>query len=288
MIPSFVARVDRPDRGGDWVEHLRERREATERAVARLGLDRRDGDSAPSVELTHVDGAEEDLLARLAVRVGGRPEAEIRSRIARARPDRARGADRRARRRAPQPPPPPGPRLGGGPLPVRDRLRLRRLPRPAAPPDAHLPVAAPRARARRRGPRGGPRGRASAASTSAALELSRGEFDRLEAAGLAEAAPYALCLGYRIRYVLDLNAREAMHLCELRSGREGHPTYRAVAQAMHERIAEVHPAVAAAMSHVDSTTEPRLERILSEIRTHRKRIAAAQASDAPPGVSTLG
>jgi thymidylate synthase ThyX len=121
-----------------------------------------------------------------------------------------------------------------------------------------------------------------------ALELSHGEFDRLEAAGLPEAAPYALCLGYRIRYVLDLNAREAMHLCELRSGREGHPTYRAVAQAMHERIAAVHPAVAAAMTHVDSTTEPRLERILSEIRTHRKRLAAETAGDSPPGVSTLG
>ena len=67
------------------------------------------------------------------------------------------------------------------------------------------------------------------------------EFARLEAAGMPEAAPYALCLGYRIRYVLDMNAREAMHVCELRSGREGHPTYRAVAQAMHERISAVHP-----------------------------------------------
>jgi hypothetical protein len=57
---------------------------------------------------------------------------------------------------------------------------------------------------------------------------------------------------------------------------------------MHERISQVHPAIGAAMAHVDSTTEPRLERILSEIRTHRKRIAASQASDAPPGVSTLG
>ena len=45
VIPSFVARVDRPDRGGDWVAHLRERREAAERAVARLGLDRREGDA---------------------------------------------------------------------------------------------------------------------------------------------------------------------------------------------------------------------------------------------------
>ena len=74
--------------------------------------------------------------------------------------------------------------------------------------------------------------------------------------------------------MLDLNAREAMHLIELRSGREGHPTYRAVAQAMHERIASVHPNIAEAMSHVDSTTEPRLERIMSEIRTHRKRAEA--------------
>jgi hypothetical protein len=68
-----------------------------------------------------------------------------------------------------------------------------------------------------------------------------------------------------------------MHLCELRSGREGHPTYRAVAQAMHERIAAVHPNVAAAMSHVDTSSEPRLERIMSEIRSHRRRVAAAAA-----------
>ena len=89
------------------------------------------------------------------------------------------------------------------------------------------------------------------------------------------AAPYALCLGYRIRYILDLNAREAMQLIELRSGREGHPSYRAVAHEMHSQIAEVHPAVADAMTHVDRDTEPRLERILSELRTHHARSARA-------------
>ena len=96
-----------------------------------------------------------------------------------------------------------------------------------------------------------------------ALEASRTEFERLESLGMTDAAPYALCLGYRIRYVLDLNAREAMHLCELRSGREGHPTYRAVAQAMHERIASVHPAIAAGMKHVDSIdrTAPRADHV---------------------------
>jgi hypothetical protein len=60
---------------------------------------------------------------------------------------------------------------------------------------------------------------------------------------------------------------------------------------MHERIASVHPAIAAAMTHLDSSMEPRLERIMSEIRTHRKLISAELGpapSDAPPGVSALG
>ena len=107
----------------------------------------------------------------------------------------------------------------------------------------------------------------------------------------AEAAPYALCLGYRIRYVLDLNAREAMHLIELRSGREGHPTYRAVAQAMHERIAAVHPAIARG-------DDPRrlLHRAAPGADHERdphppqagRRRAGAGALRRPPGVSALG
>jgi hypothetical protein len=103
-----------------------------------------------------------------------------------------------------------------------------------------------------------------------ALEISRYEYERLAGTGLRTAAPYALCLGYRIRYILDMNAREAMQLIELRSGREGHPSYRAVAHEMHSQIAAVHPAVAGAMTHVDRDTEPRLERILSEMRTHTR------------------
>ena len=107
-----------------------------------------------------------------------------------------------------------------------------------------------------------------------ALETSRSEYERLMGEGLPSLAPYALCLGFRIRYVLDMNAREAMHLIELRSGREGHPSYRAVAHELHAQIAEVHPSVGAAMKYVDHDTEPRLERILSEIRTHARRAQA--------------
>ena len=106
------------------------------------------------------------------------------------------------------------------------------------------------------------------------LEISRREHERLHDSGLTDAAPYALCLGYRIRFILDLNAREAMQMIELRSGREGHPAYRAVALQMQSQIAAVHPMVAAAMKHMDRETEPRLERILSEMRTHARATAA--------------
>ena len=74
-----------------------------------------------------------------------------------------------------------------------------------------------------------------------ALEISQAEYERLAAAGLEELAPYALSLAFRIRYVLDLNAREAMRLIELRAGREGHPSYRAIARELHSQIARVHP-----------------------------------------------
>jgi hypothetical protein len=108
------------------------------------------------------------------------------------------------------------------------------------------------------------------------LEASRGEHERLRAAGLIEEASYAVSLAYRIRYVLDMNAREAMHLIELRSGREGHPSYRAVALEMLDAIAAVHPSVAAAMTHVDRETEARLERLQGEMRRHRRLHAAGR------------
>ena len=272
VIPSFVARVERPDRGGEWIAYLRERRQATERAVARLGLDRRTEGDAPSVELTGVDGGEQELLAASLFESAGASEAEIRRRIEALDPlERAEliaelAGERRNRRHRP----------GRGWEAVRYRFEIvsdyggfRDLQR-------HRLLTC---QWQRLGPHLGAgipeevRDAGVAPDYERALETSRREFERLEAEGLDEAAPYALCLGYRIRYVLDLNAREAMHLIELRTGREGHPTYRAVAQAMYERIAAVHPAIARAMTHVDSSREPRLERILSEIRTHRKGLA---------------
>ena len=277
-MPSFVSRIERPDRGGEWVSFLQRRREATESWVERLGLDRRgSGEGTPSVELIHVDGTEEDLLASCLFESASAPETEIRGRVdvldreERAELLAALVGERANRRHRP----------GRGFEALRYRFEIvsdygafRDLQR-------HRMLTC---QWQRLGPDLGAgvpeevREAGAGDEFDRALEISRAEHDRLREAGLAEQAPYALCLAYRIRYVLDLNAREAMHLIELRSGREGHPTYRAVAQAMHERIAAIHPAVAAAMVHVDSSREPRLERILSEIRTQKKRSAAAGQS----------
>ena len=287
VMPSFVSRVERPDRGGEWISYLEQRRERTEGWVARLGLDRRGDDDAPSVELVHVDGTEGDLLASCLFEAASAPETEILARIdvldrsERAELLGALAGDRANRRHRP----------GRGFEALRYRFEIvsdygafRDLQR-------HRMLTC---QWQRLGPDLGAgipeelHEAGVAGEFERGLEISRAEYERLAAAGLRELAPYALSLAYRIRFSLDLNAREAMHLIELRSGREGHPTYRAVAQAMHERIAAIHPGVAAAMSHVDTSAEPRLERIMSEIRTHRRRLQASEQAEAPPGLNPLG
>ena len=287
VMPSFVARVERPDRGGEWVDYLTERRQATEQWVARLGLDRAgEEDAGPAVDLVAVRGTEEDVLASCLFEAAGTSEAETRARVEaldagqREELFRALVGDRRNRRHRP----------GRGFEAVSYRFEIvsdygafRDLQRhriltcqwQALSPDlgAWVPEELEQA--------------GVADRYQEALEISRAEYERLVGEGLAHLAPYALCLGFRIRYVLDLNAREAMQLIELRSGREGHPTYRAVAIAMRDAIQAVHPSIAAAMEFVDDSDEERLERILSEVRTHEKQVAAG-TTKAPPGFSTLG
>ena len=72
-----------------------------------------------------------------------------------------------------------------------------------------------------------------------------------------------------------MNAREALHLIELRSTPQGHPAYRRVAQEMHRLIAEEagHPAVAELMRWVDHSPEPALERLDAERRAEVRRSA---------------
>ena len=85
-------------------------------------------------------------------------------------------------------------------------------------------------------------------------------------------AGYAVSMAYRLRYVMQFNAREAMHMLELRSSPQGHPAYRRVALEMHRLIAEKagHRAVAAAMTHM-TTEAPELERLASERQAEKRR-----------------
>ena len=95
----------------------------------------------------------------------------------------------------------------------------------------------------------------------------------LDAAG-PFAAQYAVSMAHRIRFVMQMNAREAMHVVELRSAPQGHPAYRRVAHRMHELIRDHagHRAIAATMAYVDHSSVE-LERLESERRTESRRRA---------------
>src|SRR5204862_8184551 len=64
VMPSFVTRVERPDRGGEWVSYLEAREEAGRRWAVPLGLEEEAG-YGPSVRLVHVYGDEDRLLTAL-------------------------------------------------------------------------------------------------------------------------------------------------------------------------------------------------------------------------------
>jgi thymidylate synthase ThyX len=72
---------------------------------------------------------------------------------------------------------------------------------------------------------------------------------------------------------MQMNAREAMHLIELRTSPQGHPTYRTVAQQMHRLIAEQagHRAIAEAMRFTDHSAGDSLERLDAERRAEQRR-----------------
>jgi thymidylate synthase ThyX len=112
-----------------------------------------------------------------------------------------------------------------------------------------------------------------------ALERSAELYDRLVEDHPVQ-AQYAVSLAYRVRYVMQMNARAAMQLLELRSTPQGHPQYRRVVQDMHRLIGEVagHRVVADAMVHVDHGGSE-LERLEAERAAERRRDAASRAGE---------
>jgi thymidylate synthase ThyX len=270
VIPAFLRRVDLPDRGVAWTDYLGE----TRRAVAAAAL-RITGDlpAAPAEEVTLTDFDPEGEVKVVAaalyaptalsdaqlLEVARRLSAEERLEVLRACTG-ARGNRRHKPGRAFE-------RTAYrfdvltdyGAFRDLQRHRLLTLEWQRLTPrhGFAVPDAVEEAGAREDWER--------VMARSAELH------DAIEAAGLPEVASYAVSMAYRVRFYMEMNAREAMHVIELRTAPQGHPSYRRVCQAMHRLIAEQagHRALAAAMRFADHSGVE-LERLEAERAAERR------------------
>ncbi|HVL31986.1 MAG TPA: FAD-dependent thymidylate synthase [Actinomycetota bacterium] len=273
VIPVFLQRVDQRERGGVWTDYLRETRARVADVAAEVLAGETAAD-APPITLVEFDpDAEEKLVAACLYAVSDLPEAQLRARArAMSDGDRARviGAylgDRKNRRHKP----------GRGFERVvyrfdvladygafRDLQRHRMLTIEWQDLTARHGYQMPEDLQQM----------GLAGAFREAMEISVAAWEQI-APELPKQAQYAVCMAYNIRFVMQMNAREAMHLIELRSSPQGHPAYRAVAHELHRQIVEVagHRAIAEAMRFVDHTAVD-LERLEAERRAERKRQAA--------------
>jgi thymidylate synthase ThyX len=83
-------------------------------------------------------------------------------------------------------------------------------------------------------------------------------------------AQYAVPFAFRVRWYVRLNLRELYHLCELRTGPQGHPDYRWLAQEMFRRVREVHPRLCSQARFVDLGPGAELERRGAERRLDQR------------------
>ncbi|HEY4964075.1 MAG TPA: dTMP kinase [Candidatus Saccharimonadales bacterium] len=102
------------------------------------------------------------------------------------------------------------------------------------------------------------------------FDLSLKLYSLLQEAGYETEAQYATLLGHRMRWKVTYNAREAMHLHEIRTSPQGHPGYRKLVKEMHDKLAEVHPLLAESMKFVNKDEDPELTRLAAERYTQFK------------------
>jgi len=277
VVPSFLKRVDLPDRGQAWSDYISSTRQAMEAVTYEvLSGDETHGPSAPNVTLVDFDPeGENKVVAAMLYPYTSLPETQILERVRQMTTDeklsvvRAYVGERSNRRHK------PGRALERtdyrfdvmsdyGAFRDLQRHRLMSIEwqsltphhgytRPAAIEEAGLAPAFD-----------------DAMSISAELWSDLSE-------RFPERASYAVSLAYRVRYYMQFNAREAMHLIELRTAIQGHPSYRSVGQQMHQLIAEQagHKAIAEMMIYTDHSGEPELERLDAERRAEARRAAQA-------------
>jgi len=280
VIPAFLKRVDVPERGGVWSAYFEETRKEMREVAGRLLNADSAAKQVPSaaledeVTLTDFDpDGEVKVVAAALYAVSSRPDAELLD-VARAMTPDERNAVMAAY--------------------VGKRLNRRHRPgrafeRTSYRFDVLGDYGAFRDLQRHRlltlewqrlTPRHGRVVPEAIAEAGAAEDWDRGLaesaelHDAIETAGRPEVASYAVSMAYRVRFYMEMNAREAMHLIELRTTPQGHPSYRRICQTMHRLIGERHPAIAATMTFADHSAVE-LERLDAERAAARRRAASA-------------
>ena len=283
LIPAFLSRVDQPNRGGRAIEYLTETRAAFAHAAQSILADAETGpgtdadEARDEVTLTDFDpDGELKVVAAALYAVTSLPDEEL---LARAR--RLTTAERASLLAA----------YAG------DRANRRHKPgrafeRTSYRFDVLADYGAFRDLQRHRlltlewqplGPRHGYVEPAAIEEAGAladwrrVMERSAALHERIHAFGLPDAAPYAVVMAYRVRFYMEMNAREAMHIIELRTAPQGHPSYRRICQQMHDliRTKAGHAAIADAMRFADHSLVE-LERLQSERAIEKKRQSLAQ------------
>jgi len=281
VIPAFLARVDQPDRGGRWVDYFAGTRRAFD-AVAAPFLAGAIAEPRDEVTLTDFDPDGEIKVAAAALyNASALPDDQLLA-IARAMSPDDRAAiltayaGQRTNRRHK-----PGRAFERTSYrfdvladygAFRDLQRHRLLTLDWQPLSARHGYTEPEAIEEA----------GALADWRAVMHESAELYEQMAAGGLRDAAPYGVVMAYRVRFYMDMNAREAMHVIELRTSPQGHPSYRRVCQLMHRAIAEKagHRAIAGAMRFVDHS-EVELERLQSERALERKRSQVTRI-EAPP------
>ncbi len=271
VIPSFLRRVDLPDRGDVWRDYFEDRESAMASIATKLfrGVEPED---VPEVTLVDFDpDAEIKAVASMLYAYTDLPETQLETRVRamsvedRIAVIRAYEGDRKNRRHKP------------GRALERPQYRFDVLADYGAFRDLQrhrmLTLEWQKLTTRHgyvRPPAVDAAGQSAA--FDAALERSADLHDDL-VDDFPEQASYAVSLAYKVRFYMHVNARAATHMLELRSGPQGHPAYRRVAQEMHRLIAEEagHRAIAEGMRYVDHSAEPALERLDAERAAEQRR-----------------
>ena len=273
VIPAFLARLDQPNRGGLWIDYFAETRRAFHEVAAPFV-----GDTVaePRAEVTLTDfdpEGETKVVAAALYTASALPDDQLLAIARGLSPDdrdailRAYVGARANRRHK------PGRAFERTSYrfdvladygAFRDLQRHRLLTLDWQPLSARHGCTEPAAIEEA----------GALADWRAVMDKSAALYEQLIANGLRDAAPYAVVMAYRVRFYMDMNAREAMHVIELRTSPQGHPSYRRVCQLMHRAIAEKagHRAIAGAMGFVDHSSVE-LERLQSERNLEKKRLA---------------